>query len=574
MSGDQGKEFKQLSQDWCFWEGLQPRILALLTFRDEMPYLPGFFENVVPHVDGIIALDDGSTDGSAEFVASQHSVLELLRKPVTEPHVYNDGENHRLLVEAAWRYDPDWLIGVDADERLERNFRIRALREIERGKREGHLAYSVVGRELWDGPDTYRVDGIWGKKRMVRFFKARLDHEFDNKPLHAYWAPLNSRRNGKFPKADLVFYHLRMIHRSDRRARQVRYKRLDPEKRWQVIGYDYMSDEQGLRLERLPPGREYKPLGELPSGIAKRATDVLSEAQQSSRTPLLACVVISFRNQPGLVAAVRSLLAQNRPLEIVVVNSGGGDPAGSLRGAGIDQVQVINVQERLYVGAARNMGIDATRAPYVAFLAADCTAEDRWAARRLKKHRAGALAVASALVNPYPNNYYAWASYILLRIRRAPGMPPSHALLFSVSYARELFDRFGRFREDLPAAEDTYFNRRFKDTVPIEWDPTVRTAHRGEPMSFGELIRDQYARGKRWARSLEKIKGRPGGRIIVRRWWTGLLNSMAWSWIVTKPRDRGRLPKAWLLMLPASAAYSLGAFVSGLGRSTEGQDER
>ena len=49
---------------------------------------------------------------------------------------------------------------MDADERLELNFRSRALREIERAELEGHLAYSVVLRELWDRPDAYRVDGI------------------------------------------------------------------------------------------------------------------------------------------------------------------------------------------------------------------------------------------------------------------------------------------------------------------------------------------------------------------------------------------------------------------------------
>ncbi len=38
-----------------------------------------------------------------------------------------------------------------------------------------------------------------------------------------------------------------------------RYQRLDPDCRWQAIGYDYMTDQTGLRLEKLPRGREYKP---------------------------------------------------------------------------------------------------------------------------------------------------------------------------------------------------------------------------------------------------------------------------------------------------------------------------
>jgi hypothetical protein len=56
-------------------------------------------------------------------------------------------------------------------------------------------------------------------------------------------------------------YHLRMIAEDDRRIRQERYKRLDPECRWQPKGYDRMTSEENLRLEELPPGREYEPLG-------------------------------------------------------------------------------------------------------------------------------------------------------------------------------------------------------------------------------------------------------------------------------------------------------------------------
>ncbi len=237
------------------------RILALLTFRNEMRYLPGYFENVPPQVDGVIALDDGSTDGSGDFVAQQASILTLLRIHPREPHVWNDDVNHRLLVQAAWQYHPAWLIGVDADERLERDFRRRASREIARARKKGYLAYAVVLRDLWNARDTYRVDGIWGRKRVARFFKSQLDHEFDTRQLHGHWAPLNSRHNGAYPEADLIIYHLRMMHERDRRARHARYKALDPDCRRQAFGYDYMLQEQGLKLKKLPRGREYNRLG-------------------------------------------------------------------------------------------------------------------------------------------------------------------------------------------------------------------------------------------------------------------------------------------------------------------------
>ena len=50
-----------------------------------------------------------------------------------------------------------------------------------------------------------------------------------------------------------------MIDPADRVRRVERYQRLDPERIWQPIGYDYMLDEAGIELVLLEAGREYRP---------------------------------------------------------------------------------------------------------------------------------------------------------------------------------------------------------------------------------------------------------------------------------------------------------------------------
>lgn len=221
-----------------------------------MAYLPGYLANVRPHVDGIVALDDGSRDGSGDYMRSNEAVLEVLEAPSGRA-TWDERANHRALVGAAIRHGAEWLLALDADERLEQEFRPRAERVIRRGRLLAFGAYAVRLRELWDSPDQFRVDGVWGRKAPARLFRARADHVFDPRPLHGFKAPLQDRLRGDYPLADLEVYHLRMIRREERLARRRRYERLDPDARWQPEGYAYLTDETGLRLQRVRVRRRY-----------------------------------------------------------------------------------------------------------------------------------------------------------------------------------------------------------------------------------------------------------------------------------------------------------------------------
>ena len=233
------------------------RLLAVLATRNEAHRLPGWFRNVGPHVDGVVALDDGSTDGTVELLAARAEVLELLTVPPERP-VWDEVGNYRRLVEAALRNGADWIVHLDADHRVEREFRSRVERVIRRGRPFGFSVYAFRMRELWDRPDRYRADGLWGQKRRAWVFRARPDHVFDERPLHASKAPQQGRVRGRFPLADLQVYHLKMLRPEDRAARRERYETMDPEARWQPeLGYAYLTDEDGLRLEPVEPARAW-----------------------------------------------------------------------------------------------------------------------------------------------------------------------------------------------------------------------------------------------------------------------------------------------------------------------------
>lgn len=217
-------------------------------------------------------------------------------------------------------------------------------------------------------------------------------------------------------------------------------------------------------------------------------------------------------------------------------------------------------------GAARNLGVEATDAPWVAFLAGDCVARPGWVSGRLAAHRTGVQAVASLLGNAYPDNRVACATELLLHHRRAAHASPDKRLRLGVSYERGLFDGHGLFREDLRTGEDSEFNGRLKRAgVRIETAEDVVTLHRN-PLRPGDFFQEQYMRGVRQTRARATL-GLPGarGRLPVAM---VLDAAIAWrsSADIADPVERKRVRSGWPLMLPGALAYSAGA-IAGARRN-------
>lgn len=266
-------------------------------------------------------------------------------------------------------------------------------------------------------------------------------------------------------------------------------------------------------------------------------------------------IVMSLGAPPELEHAIASLCAQDVPLEIVVVNSGGGDPVARLaRFAG--RLRVVCRDGVLWPGATRNAGIAATRAPFVAFLESDCTAQPGWAAHRLRRHREGAAAVATALINDRPRNWCALASHLALFARRLPGVPEPYAHRYGASFARHVFETYGAFREDLRTGEDTELAARLPAALRPVWAPEVRAAH-ANPTRPLAMLADQYRRGCRMAAARAELRWPRSRRrlpYVVRR----LRDCTRIALLATSGRDRLRVLCAWPLLAACVAAYALG----------------
>lgn len=210
-----------------------PRILAIYSFRFDAHLVPAMLKNVEPLVDGWIGYDDRD---SADDVIS----AEVSRRLV--------------LLQAARDAGAEWVLAVDPDERCETRVR-RMIPSLLDGEAN---VYSLALREMYT-PTKYRVDGVWGAKRQARLL--RISEGLVTEPLQeAYHQPWTAfLPDPRMRQLDANLYHLKMITSERRRARAALYTALDPEHRMQAIGYDYLADDTGLTLERIPFGRGYRP---------------------------------------------------------------------------------------------------------------------------------------------------------------------------------------------------------------------------------------------------------------------------------------------------------------------------
>lgn len=210
-----------------------PRLLAIYAFRFDAHLVSAMLQNVEPLVDGWISYDDrGAVDD-----------------------VMSDEVSRRLaLLDAAREAGAEWVLAVDPDERFETR-----LRRIMPSLLDGDAtAYSLAFREMYT-PNKYRVDGLWGAKRQVRLIRI-AEGIVTEQPHGVYHLPWSTfLQEPRVRRADANVYHLKMITAERRRARAALYTGIDPEHRMQPVGYDYLADDTGMQLERIPFGRGYRP---------------------------------------------------------------------------------------------------------------------------------------------------------------------------------------------------------------------------------------------------------------------------------------------------------------------------
>ena len=169
-------------------------------------------------------------------------------------------------------------------------------------------------------------------------------------------------------------------------------------------------------------------------------------------------VIPTYNRSRYVIEAIRSVLAQTRPAEeVIVVDDGSTDGTARLIAEEFPEVRLLR-QENAGVSAARNLGIRSARNDWIAFLDSD----DRWLPRKLERQQSLLERDASLRVchtdeiwirdgrRVNPGKRHAKPSGRIFR----QCLPLCCVSPSAIVVHREVFDRVGDFDTGLPACED------------------------------------------------------------------------------------------------------------------------
>ena len=222
------RRFDILSDD--IFEKSYP-LIALIPTYNESERITDCLRSVEKYCDGIILLDDESTDDTYQ-IAQSDKLLIKAKKARTE---FNDKQNRNILLDIASFFKAEWFIFIDADERFDDRF--VDLREVMKNPDVDTAGIWIAN--LWDSLETYRVmndpyakNGLWFRWRMFKN-KGRMQI-INKKKLHFPSIPYGGK-DGKFIKAKTLLLHLGYLTLKRRHYKYNFYLIEDKDK---ILNYD------------------------------------------------------------------------------------------------------------------------------------------------------------------------------------------------------------------------------------------------------------------------------------------------------------------------------------------------
>ncbi len=201
------------------------------------------------------------------------------------------------------------------------------------------------------------------------------------------------------------------------------------------------------------------------------------------KRPLVSVIVPCYNSERTITRCLAAVVNQQTSVsfDVTVVDSSS-DHTPRIVEREFPSVRLIHLESRTYAGAARNVGLRATRAPFCLMIDSDCVARPDLIERMIVHHRAEHYAaVGGSLANGTPRSLSGLVGYLAefkefmpeTKTRLVTTVPTAN-----VAYRREALERFELFDEGVSMAEDILLNWKMHCAGErILFDPAIEVTH-------------------------------------------------------------------------------------------------
>jgi glycosyltransferase involved in cell wall biosynthesis len=233
------------------------KIIALMPVKNEAHVLPTCLSSLVPIVDEIVALDDGSDDGSRDLIRAAGGFVEAraprdqLSRPISSDH-------RRRLLELGRERGGTHFVWLDADEAFTAPFIRDGRSHIEALRPGEKLLLQWIA--LWRSLDVYRDDrSMWSNSFKDFIVADDGESDFAVQQMHEGRTPGRNAPSvlRKLSAADGAVFHFQFVAWDRFQMKQAWYRC------WELVAgldvpasinrrYRGTLDEDGLRTSSVP----------------------------------------------------------------------------------------------------------------------------------------------------------------------------------------------------------------------------------------------------------------------------------------------------------------------------------
>lgn len=204
-------------------------LLAMLPVHNEAGrYLKAVLDRLSEFTDGIVILDDASTDETPELCRNHPGVIRYHRLQKSLFAV-DEGALRRMLWEMTVELEPGWIIAIDADELFESGIK-QEIPLLTRQNRFDLILFTMY--HFWGDLFNYRVDGLWdpalSKTPCLYRFRKDLIYHWPRRKLHCGRFPIECYQH-PVTCSKIRLLHLGYVLKEEQLSKFQRYLTLDPQ---------------------------------------------------------------------------------------------------------------------------------------------------------------------------------------------------------------------------------------------------------------------------------------------------------------------------------------------------------